>query len=77
MANKPANTPKSAKPAGKAVKSAAAASTKGGQKITRPATASRSEVRRQNPQQQGSLQQGAQQPRRTLRRRGSPEQAAP
>ena len=53
MANRPANTPKSAKPAGNAAKNAAAASTKGGQKVTRPSTASRGEVRRQNPQQQG------------------------
>ena len=54
MANKKAaNTPKAAKPAGKAAKKAAAASTQDGQQITRAATNSRKEIRQQSPQRQG------------------------
>jgi len=50
---KAANTPKPAKPPGKAAKKAADASTKDGQRITRAATNSRKEIRQQTPQRQG------------------------
>jgi len=54
MANKKAaNTPKPAKPPGKAAKKAAGASTQEGQKISRAATNSRKEIRQQTPQRQG------------------------
>ncbi|MCI0335369.1 MAG: hypothetical protein L0228_19345 [Planctomycetes bacterium] len=50
---KSANTPKPAKPAGKAAKKAAAASTKDGQRVTRDNTNSRKEVRQQTTHRQG------------------------
>ena len=50
---KSANTPKPAKPAGKAAKKAAAASTKDGQRVTRESTNSRKEVRQQTTHRQG------------------------
>jgi hypothetical protein len=50
---KSANTPKPAKPPGKAVKKAAAASTKDGQRATRDNTNSRQEVRQQTVHRQG------------------------
>jgi len=53
MAKKSANTPKASKPAGKAAKGAASASSKDGQKVTRKPTATRTEIRNQNPQRQG------------------------
>ncbi len=53
MAAKKPNTPKPSKPAGKASKKAAAASTKSGQRVSREATNTRKEVRQQNPQRQG------------------------
>ena len=52
-AKKSANTPKPAKPAGKATKNAAAKSTKDGQRATRENTNTRKEVRQQSPQRQG------------------------
>ena len=54
MANKKAaNTPKPAKPPGKAAKKAADASTQDGQRMSRAATNSRKEIRQQTPQRQG------------------------
>jgi len=54
MANKKsANTPKPAKPAGKAAKKAADASTQDGLAMSRAATNSRQEIRQQAPQRQG------------------------
>jgi hypothetical protein len=53
MAKKSANTPKPTKPPGKAVKKAANASTKDGQRVTRESTNSRKEIREQTPQRQG------------------------
>ena len=50
---KAANTPKPAKPPGKAAKKAADASTQDGQRISRAATNSRKEIRQQTPQRQG------------------------
>ena len=52
MARKAANTPKPAKPPGKAAKKAADRSTQG-QRVTRAATNSRKEIRQQTPQRQG------------------------
>ena len=52
-AKKSANTPKPAKPAGKATKIAAASSTKDGQRATRESTNSRQEVRQQTTHRQG------------------------
>jgi hypothetical protein len=54
MANKKAaDTPKPAKPAGKAAKKAANASTQDGQRISRATTNSSKEIRQQTPQRQG------------------------
>jgi hypothetical protein len=50
---KSANTPKPAKPPGKAAKKAAAASTGDGLKVSRDKTNSRKEIRQQTPQRQG------------------------
>ena len=50
---KAANTPKPAKPPGKAAKNAADASTQDGLEMTRAATNSRKEIREQSPQRQG------------------------
>jgi len=54
MARKAANTPKPAKPPGKAAKKAGNASTDDGQRMTREATNSRKEIRQQTPQRQGN-----------------------
>ena len=50
---KSANTPKPAKPPGKAAKKAADAATQDGLGISRAATNSREEIRQQTPQRQG------------------------
>jgi hypothetical protein len=53
MSDKSANTPKPAKPAGKAAKKAADASTQDGLQATRENTKSREEVRQQNVAERG------------------------
>jgi hypothetical protein len=53
MGDKSANTPKPAKPAGKAAKKAADASTQDGLQATRENTNSREEVRQQNVPERG------------------------
>ena len=50
---KVANTPKASKPAAQSAKQAAKFSSQSGQKITRSHTASRDEIRKQNPARQG------------------------
>ena len=52
-AKKSANTPKPAKPPGKAAKRAADVSTQDGQRVTRATTNTRKEIRQQTPQRQG------------------------
>jgi hypothetical protein len=51
MAKKAANTPKAAKPAGKAASNAAEVQI--GQRVTRKATNTRAEIRNENTQRQG------------------------
>jgi hypothetical protein len=53
MGDKSANTPKPSKPAGKAAKQAADASTQDGLQATRENTKSRDEVRQQNVPERG------------------------
>jgi hypothetical protein len=53
MGDKSANTPKPSKPAGKAAKKAADASTQDGLRATRENTKSREEVRQQNVAERG------------------------